>query len=199
MPRATLGSIHRRAVIWLAFASAIVLVLPSTALAYNRTNAVSYADNYALGSNTGPPRNYYLFGDDCTNFVSQVLYAGGLAQIGLGNQGDANWWWDPVYRAYSLSWTTADHLNLHVADYQGTRFDYSNMGSLQNGDFILMDLKNVHKPTHARVYVGWGTELSDGNFTWAQLEDQHSNNEYHQVWYFGADRNAPIWWFVHVR
>jgi hypothetical protein len=41
---------------------------------YNRTEAVSYALKYALKPN---PKYPYYKGDDCTNFISQCLQAGG--------------------------------------------------------------------------------------------------------------------------
>ena len=44
---------------------------------YNRSNAASYAQKYALSHNTSYP---YFNGTDCANFVSQCLVAGGYSQ-----------------------------------------------------------------------------------------------------------------------
>lgn len=42
---------------------------------YSRENAVEYAKKYYLFYNS----NYYTYSQDCTNFVSQCLYAGGIS------------------------------------------------------------------------------------------------------------------------
>ena len=47
---------------------------------YNRSDAIDYAEKYAMSKNPA----YYFFGGiggDCTNFVSQCLHAGGFEMI----------------------------------------------------------------------------------------------------------------------
>ena len=51
---------------------------------FNITDACSYAETFALKPNP----NYKYFehiGGDCTNFISQILFAGGLKQTHFGN------------------------------------------------------------------------------------------------------------------
>ena len=43
---------------------------------YNREKAVEYADTWAMGRNPAY-YDYSNLGGDCTNFISQCLYAGG--------------------------------------------------------------------------------------------------------------------------
>ncbi|MDR1615588.1 MAG: amidase domain-containing protein [Syntrophomonadaceae bacterium] len=57
----------------------LLVFINSAAAAYNRNNATYYADYYTSVSNNNP--NYYKFSQNCTNFVSQALGAGGLEQI----------------------------------------------------------------------------------------------------------------------
>lgn len=58
------------------------MMFVSFSFAYSNSQAVSYADRYAVNPNRlntlGQGYNYYSA--DCTNFVSQCFYTGGLAQ-----------------------------------------------------------------------------------------------------------------------
>ncbi|PYG88282.1 putative amidase-like protein [Ruminiclostridium sufflavum DSM 19573] len=81
---------------------------------YNRTNAVFYAHKWAFGRNP----QYYDFehlGGDCTNFASQVLYAG----AGIMNPTpDLGWYY------YSLgnrtpSWTGVEFLYRFLVNNRG--------------------------------------------------------------------------------
>lgn len=178
-----------------------VTIAPDVVLAYDGNAAVAYADAWATGRNLGPPRNYGSFNNnDCTNFISQALYAGGLPEITPGSYGIQYWWWDPMYGTGSESWAAADWLNQHVAQYQGVRFDYmGNFDQLQPGDFFLMDLVGQGYPTHGRIWVGWGQETATGNGNWTWLIDQHTTDEYHYPYDWGLDLSQPIYWWIHVR
>src|SRR5260370_35057683 len=57
----------------LAIGTVLLRSLGSTAFAYSRDNATSYAEQWALKRNP----NFINFGDDCTNFASQSLAASG--------------------------------------------------------------------------------------------------------------------------
>ncbi|HEX2461980.1 MAG TPA: amidase domain-containing protein, partial [Vicinamibacterales bacterium] len=50
----------------------------SAAVAYDRATAATYADTYWQSYNPAWP-SIAKKGGDCTNFVSQALYAGGIA------------------------------------------------------------------------------------------------------------------------
>ena len=72
---------------------------------YNRPEAVSYARRWALGRN---PR-YFDFteiGGDCTNFVSQCIYAG----AGVMNYTpDVGWYYRSLYDR-AAAWTGVEYL-----------------------------------------------------------------------------------------
>ena len=57
----------------------------NTNTAYNGTKAAAYAKQYANGYNPAYP----VFGADCTNFVSQCVYDGGMPMLVGGT--DAHW------------------------------------------------------------------------------------------------------------
>lgn len=90
---------------------------------YNRGYAVNYADRWAHDRHPG---YRYYYDNDCTNFISQVLRAGGLPMI-EGNRDQNNiWqWWhaqDQFGMWNSRTWSAADWMNQHVHQYQGSRF-----------------------------------------------------------------------------
>ena len=73
---------------------------------YNRKKAVAYSDKWALSRNPA----YYDFsnlGGDCTNFVSQCLYAGS----GVMNYSEAFGWYYINANDRTPSWTSAQYLN----------------------------------------------------------------------------------------
>lgn len=82
-----------------------VSALSVPSFAYSRTNAVNYANTYALSCN--PNHKYFTRGGNCTNFVSQCMYAGGVKTDSTWNftQGVVS-----TYNTYTRAWTVADEL-----------------------------------------------------------------------------------------
>lgn len=89
---------------------------------YNRGAAKAYAEAYADTPNRS---NYPVFeGDDCTNFVSQVLAAGGLLMTGRDYTSFHDWFCytkDPQnLRKVSLTWRTAKYFRKYWGNENGT-------------------------------------------------------------------------------
>ena len=80
----------------------------NTNTAYNATKAAEYAQQYAKSYNPNYP-NYNNAGGDCTNFVSQCVYAGGMP-MRIGST-DAYWYYNSSGR--SPSWAGADYFMRH--------------------------------------------------------------------------------------
>ena len=78
----------------------------NTNTAYNGGDAASYAKQYANSYNP----DYPVFGEDCTNFVSQCVYDGGMPML-VGDT-DAHWY---IYNVNerSPSWAGADYFMRH--------------------------------------------------------------------------------------
>lgn len=85
-----------------------------TLKAYDRAAAVAYAEKWALGRNPA----YYDFqniGGDCTNFVSQCLYAG----AGVMNfTPDTGWYYRSV-NDRAAAWTSVKYLFQFLTTNQG--------------------------------------------------------------------------------
>jgi hypothetical protein len=75
---------------------------------YNPKNAVAYAERYWNSPNPAYPH----FTDDCTNFISQCLYAGGIPMLFSKEKGKG--WWIRTGKGseWSYSWAVAHALYL---------------------------------------------------------------------------------------
>ena len=70
------------------------IAIPLSLQAYNPDNAVNYALDWAFSRNTDQWGDYDSNGGDCTNFVSQCLYAGGIPFDTVGNPSyNQRWFW----------------------------------------------------------------------------------------------------------
>lgn len=90
-------------------------------LNYDREAAKSYAENYALTPNT---KEYpYFPEDDCTNFVSQVLKAGGLEEDGTEWTDFESWFCNTTdnneLMEISITWRSARYFRKHWSNEEG--------------------------------------------------------------------------------
>lgn len=128
---------------------------------YSRENAVKYALQFALTPNP----DYYYFspyvsvGGDCTNFISQCLFAGG-APMSYKNEP----WWYRDKKRYSLSWTVANLFyiclirrgRLNIPGLQGIEVPDINL--LEAGDLILYEDESgkvYHSTIVTSFYFGY--------------------------------------------
>ena len=120
---------------------------------YDRLRAVQYAENY--WNNRNPHFRY--FGDDnCTNFVSQVLFAGGIP-MEYADSPSKGWW----YRhkgggrdQWSYSWSVAHALYSYLMQPRshGLRaVVYDRPEQLQLGDLISYDWEGDGRWNHFTV------------------------------------------------
>ncbi|MCY6485269.1 amidase domain-containing protein [Clostridium aestuarii] len=90
-------------------------------LHYNRQAAKRYAEKYALIPNT---KEYpYFEQDDCTNFVSQVLKAGGMQELGKKWDAFEEWFCNTKncddLTQISITWRVARYFRKHWANENG--------------------------------------------------------------------------------
>jgi hypothetical protein len=206
MPSSSRG--RREAALVLAIVVSVVVADARSQLAqasgfYNRAAAHSYADSWSSNTDLGDPaqRNpaYVNFGNDCTNFVSQVMRAGGYPDHNGSYNDCSNVWWFNWYNPliYSNSWVNASCMNYFASNHPGD-FSYATYSPyyLWEGDFFLMDLEGHGYPTHARVIVGSGFDVGTGLYT--TLIDQHTNDRKHRAWDLELPGGTPIWsWHIY--
>lgn len=185
----------RRVLIGLASLGLVVMLLfvgsrQAVAGYYNRNAAEACADYWTCNNCTEPhnPNYHYYAGADCTNYVSQVLHAGGYPYRGCC------WMYWNLYYWYhagrdSYTWTGTPHINRYFSAYPN-EFNYEGWPTeLNKGDIFLSDYPpRDNVPDHAAVIVG------DGGGS----KDQHTPPRKRVAW----DAYAPAgtaYWSIHVQ
>ncbi|MGX9706399.1 Putative amidase domain-containing protein [Laceyella tengchongensis] len=123
-------------------------------MAYDRARAVKYAETF-----WSRPNPYYkAFADDCTNFVSQCLRAGGLPMARgwwyrRGRNGQASW---------SHSWAVAHSLCLFLkrGGPTGRTREVGDVGQLQLGDVICYDWEGDGRWNHNTIITAFAEDGS---------------------------------------
>lgn len=140
---------------------------------YNRTDAVNYAKKWALSRN---PKyyNFDLVGGDCTNYISQCIYAGCKV---MNYTNDVGWYYNsPTDRA--AAWSGAQYLNNFLINNKsvGPIAEKRDISSLQVGDII--QLNNGQRFYHSLLI----TDFENGEpFVCAHTADSYMRpfNTYH--------------------
>jgi hypothetical protein len=136
---------------------------------YSRTAAVAYAKQWAMSDNPAYGR---IEPNDCTNFVSQTLLAGGWTMAGGScddRKSDAAWWFGPRQCRWvgmrpwttevkaSFTWGGAQNLYNHMLAMQRGTAIGDPMG-LEPGDILQMDMGEGHygagRIGHSMVVTG---------------------------------------------
>lgn len=94
-------------------------------MVYNRSLALYYMEKYSLNPNKAIYP--YYENDDCANFASQVLHAGGLTELGT-NWGSFSSWFchtnkEADLRKVSITWRAARYFRKHWGNENGAGFN----------------------------------------------------------------------------
>lgn len=130
---------------------------------YDRVRAYRYSEIWWNGFN---PAFQTMKGNDCTNFISQVLYAGGMPFVGGGSRA-SGWWYRGSSRphAWSYSWTVAHSLRLALPRALKAQ-ERGDPRELKIGDVICYDWDGDGRWQHNTVVVdfdGAGQPLVDAH------------------------------------
>jgi hypothetical protein len=137
---------------------------------YNRAQAVRYAETWWNSYNPAFPK----FDVDCTNFVSQCLYAGGAPMTGYPNR--AKGWWCKN-KSWSYSWAVAHSFRWYLS---GARVglqavEVSSPEQLMAGDVICYDFQGNGRFDHSTIVVA---KDKDG----MPLVNAHTTNSRMRYW-----------------
>lgn len=119
---------------------------------YKREKAVAYAKKYAVTPNAYKWKNYTKWGGDCTNFISQCLYAGEIPFDHAGKSVLEKWYWySDAYR--TPSWTSADAFKTYMLNNKGYGLvaQLSDFQHMEIGDVV--QLGTLEKTTHSMLVV----------------------------------------------
>lgn len=141
---------------------------------YRRELAVQYADLWWDKKN---PKFLYFGDEDCTNFVSQCLFAGG-APMKYGKERSVGWWYRFGEKpSYSYSWAVAHSLKIFLessrSGLRGIPVDQPNQ--LEEGDVICYDFDGDGRWQHNAIVTGF-------NGRGEPLVNTHSYNRLHAHW-----------------
>ncbi len=108
---------------------------------YNKTAAANYALKYAMTGNTA---SYRTYGNDCTNFISQCLAAGGWTGTGsaLSRTSNTTWFYSSLGESFTTyTWAGAhNHYFFHKETARSTAGAY--VSSLRLGDIMQVSFSN---------------------------------------------------------
>lgn len=155
---------------------------------YDRIRATRYADVWWDGSN---PR-YPKLSDDCTNFISQCLYAGGIPMTKQGDKVNG-WWIDAKASNWSYSWTTSHALFQYVRKSLGGEL-VQNASELKMGDLIFYDWDGRGRYHHSTIV----TDFDDAG---DPLVNAHTDASFHRPYTYFDSRawtSSTRYAFVHI-
>ena len=141
-----------------------VLVSLIFAFAYDGNSAANYAWQWAYSYNPQYPEP--ANGEDCTNFVSQCIRAGGISYMWYGNPTSYLPWWYVVYEHGSRSFTDAVLLikhfnfvrNVQYGEVQWKDHKLNSCPYSRKGDIMQIAFSNIYPPSiddiyHSRIVV----------------------------------------------
>ncbi|UHA74865.1 amidase domain-containing protein [Paenibacillus sp. 481] len=161
---------------------------------YLREKAVEYAEQWWNEAN---PR-FLSFEDDCTNYVSQCLFAGGAPMNYTGRR-ETGWWYKGMVNgreAWSYSWAVADSLErLLTYNEAGLRATVvSRASDLQLGDIIAYDWDGNGHYQHNSIVTSFDK-------SGMPLVNAHTTNSRHRYWDYQdsyAWTGATQYRFLHI-
>ena len=135
----------------------------SIGAAYNGYAAADYATKNAYGS--------YTFANDCTNFASHALKAGGWQETGTYTQYASNdvWYYDlPKRPFYSNTWAVADNLYKFMSRHPERAVAMSAKGPFYNykvGDIIQIDYERDGRWDHTMIVTAVSSDYNNLQIT----------------------------------
>jgi len=127
---------------------------------YNRDDAVAYAHRWAFDRN---PRylDFEHLGGDCTNFASQVIYAGSK----IMNYTKTYGWYYINSNNRSASWTSVEYLFRFLINNEGTGpfAIQTDAKDMMPGDIIQLSFNGGGVFNHSPVVVSVGNPPDIGN------------------------------------
>lgn len=151
--------------------------------AYDRVRAQRYAD---LWWNSYNPAYVKFLDDDCTNFVSQALYAAGMPMQKEDNNRAKGWWYHPGNGQkgvnWSYSWSTSNALHQYLVNIVGASV-IDDPSKLNVGDLVFYDWNGSGAFHHTTI-------VTDFDSKGDPLVNAHTEPSYHRYYRY---LDSPAW------
>lgn len=138
---------------------------------YDRLRAVRYADLWWNGYNPAFAR----MAVDCTNFISQCLWAGNVKMRGAGDR-SSGWWYkfgsNASSAGWSYSWSTSHALMLFLRNQLGAHV-VASARELKAGDVIFYDWEGNGQYHHSTI-------VTDFDASGDPLVNAHTDASFHR-------------------
>jgi hypothetical protein len=158
---------------------------------FDRNAAVEYAVKYAITPN---PDYFPAYSNDCTNFVSQAMLAGGWTMVGgsYGDRKDDDSWWygESFWTLASYTWAGAHNFSRFVQ--KSRRAAICDRGDLAPGDVVQI-AKDGHV-FHSMIVTAIAVDGPQMSY--------HSRNTLHKALgeieksYPSSDNNSFLYWKI---
>jgi hypothetical protein len=136
---------------------------------FDAGRAVKYALKWTAGYNPA----YKVFADDCTNFLSQIMRAGGMQMMREFHLGQGSWW-SQTYGRNTLSWSVADTFVHHLIDYRLAV--YVTNGRFEPGDVLAFAWRHRSDDPSLDVPIDHVNFVASVDATGQPLLVQHTPN-----------------------
>ncbi len=166
-------------------------VFPLYASAYNGSSAANYAQEWAYSYNPQYPVSTNR--EDCTNFVSQCIRAGGISYMWYGNPTTYLPWWYILYEHGSRSFTDAVLLIKHFNFVRNVPYGEAQLkeGTLyscpysREGDIMQIAVSSTYPPSTDDIYHSRIVVYLLGGIPYCA---QHTTNYYGVRWDLRTER-----------
>ncbi|MEV4222298.1 amidase domain-containing protein [Nonomuraea sp. NPDC049725] len=162
------------------------------ALAWDYTAMLNYANTYWDTYNPDY-RTYGGVGGDCTNFISQIVTAGGWTEVGSwpdSRSDNANWFYGDYTWTTSYTWPAAENW-YWFAQHESARTTYlGNVWDMLTTDVLQVDFDRDDNISHSLFVTD---RSSDGEL----YLTYHSNNTHNKPLSSFLAANPDAWYYAH--
>lgn len=149
---------------------------------YNYPAMAAYATTWALGRNPA----YRSFASDCTNFISQSVYAGNWPMVSGWYQSNDVWWYNSLNQSYT--WAGAENW-YWFATGSGRTYILSNVWNMGLADVLQMDFTGNGSIDHSMIVTT--TSASERYLSY------HSTDTLNRSLTSIINANPSSWYYAH--
>ncbi|MGA5438747.1 amidase domain-containing protein [Streptomyces griseoincarnatus] len=130
--------------------SSVEYVKPAVSANYNYGKMVSYANKYWNNHNDA----YRTYGNDCTNFISQTMLAGGWKPKGgaiIQRKSNKYWFYGPTKFTTSYTWAGAENWYWFAKKHSKRTKILDNVWKLASADVLQADFNRNNNIDHTMI------------------------------------------------